>query len=271
MNTQRWKIVLEYDGTPFQGWQRQAHGPSVQQAIEEAIEKFAQERVTVNAAGRTDTGVHALGQVASFDLQKNTKAHVVRDALNAHLRPLPIVVHRCEAVASDFHARFSALARAYEYHILNQAAPLALARQRALHVARPLDVAAMQQAAKYLVGKHDFTSFRASECQAPSPVKTIDAVRLTKHARHGFDGAEIIFAVRARSFLHHMVRNIIGSLLWVGAGTWGLDDFKMALAARDRRASGPTAPPDGLYLTGIAYNASESEALFRPEITAQAP
>lgn len=243
----RFKLTLEYDGGGFVGWQRQENGPSVQQAVEEAVRAFCGEAVTVHAAGRTDAGVHALGQVVHLDIARETSADTVRDALNFHLKPAPIAVLRAEAVGPDFHARFSATARAYLYRIVNRRAPLALDRGRAWHVLQPLDAEAMQAAAQVLVGRHDFTSFRAVLCQAKSPVKTLDALEVTR------DGAELRIAARARSFLHHQVRNIVGTLKLVGEGKWTRDDVARALAARDRAAAGPTAPAEGLYLTEVRY------------------
>ena len=243
----RWKLTIEYDGGPFVGWQRQDNGPSVQASVEEAIEQFSGEAVTVYAAGRTDSGVHALGQVAHVDLSKETTADTVRDAVNFHLKPQPVAVIAAEAVDADFHARFSAVARHYRYRILNRRAPPALAAGRVWHVGAPLDAAAMHDAAQALVGKHDFTSFRAVACQADSPVKTLDAIAVTR------EGDEILIEVRARSFLHHQVRNFAGTLKLVGEGKWSRGDVEDTLAARDRSRAGPTAPPEGLYLMRVLY------------------
>jgi tRNA pseudouridine38-40 synthase len=243
----RYKLTIEYDGGPFCGWQRQGNGPSVQQAIEEAIDKFAQERVTVHGAGRTDAGVHALGQVAHIDLAKETDADTVRDAINFYLRPHPIAVLAAAVAPAEFHARFSAKGRAYFYRIVNRRAPLALDRGRAWHVAPLLDAEAMHAAAQHLVGHHDFTTFRSAECQADSPMKTLDAISVKRHG----DGISI--AVRARSFLHNQVRIITGTLKLVGDGKWTADDVAAALAAKDRTKGGPTAPPHGLYLTRVEY------------------
>lgn len=243
----RYRLTIEYDGGPFCGWQRQGNGPSVQQALEEAIDKFAQERVTVHGAGRTDAGVHALGQVAHFDLAKETDADTVRDAINFHLKPQPIAVLAAAVAPAEFHARFSAKGRAYIYSIVNRRGPLALDRGRAWHVAPVLDAEAMHAAAQHLVGHHDFTSFRSAECQADSPVKTLDAISVKRHG----DGISI--AVRARSFLHNQVRIITGTLKLVGEGKWTAGDVVAALAAMDRTKSGPTAPPDGLYLMRVEY------------------
>ncbi len=243
----RWKLTVEYDGGPFVGWQRQDNGPSVQQALEEAVEAFAQERPTVQGAGRTDAGVHALGQVAHVDIAKPADAKTVRDAINHHLGKTPIVVLTAEAVDADFHARFSATGRAYRYRILNRRPPPTLDAGRVWHVGPELDVAAMAEGARRLLGRHDFTSFRAAECQADSPVKTLDRLDVVA------DGAEIHLIVEAKSFLHHQVRNFAGTLKRVGDGHWTPDDVGRILQARDRSAAGPTAPAHGLYLTRVAY------------------
>lgn len=243
----RYRITVEYDGGSFVGWQRQANGPSVQAALEEAVRRFCGETVLVEGAGRTDAGVHALGQVAHFDLAKDTTADTVMKAVNFHLKPAPVAVLAAEAVAEDFHARFSAVKRAYLYRVANRRAPLALERGRAWFVPQPLDAAAMHDAAQVLVGHHDFTSFRASECQAQSPVKTLDLLTVTRV------GETIEVRAAARSFLHHQVRNFVGSLKLVGEGRWTAGDLRSALEARDRAAAGPTAPACGLYLTEVAY------------------
>lgn len=243
----RYRLTLEYDGTPFAGWQRQENGPSVQAALEDAVFKLSAERVTVTGAGRTDSGVHALGQVAHFDLNKEFPADTVRDALNAHLRPSPVSVIEALAVGEDFHARFSALARHYEYRILSRRAPPALDRARVWHVARVLDVETMQAAAQQLIGKHDFTTFRSIQCQANSPLKTLDRLDVSR------SGNEIVVYARARSFLHNQVRSMVGSLRLVGEGKWSVTDMKRALEARDRAACGPVAPPEGLYLVRVDY------------------
>lgn len=243
----RFRLTLEYDGSPFVGWQRQAGGPSVQQALEEAVFGFAQERVTVFGAGRTDAGVHATGQVAHFDLAKQTDATTVRDALNHHLRPKPIAVLAAAQADEAFDARFSARARIYRYRIVNRRAPLTLERGRAWQVAAPLDEGAMAEAAKALVGRHDFTSFRAVACQAASPVKTLDALSVAR------TGEVVVVSARARSFLQHQVRIMTGALKLVGEGKWRASDVERALAARDRARGGATAPPDGLYLTEVLY------------------
>lgn len=243
----RYRITLEYDGSGFVGWQRQDNGPSVQAAVERAIFGFCAEAVTVFAAGRTDAGVHATGQVAHFDIEKATTAATVADALNAHLRPDPIAVLRADAVDAGFDARLSARQRAYLYRIVNRRAPLTIDRGRAWQVATPLDPAAMHAAAQRLVGRHDFSTFRASLCQARSPVKTLDLLSVER------DGEEIRVRARARSFLHHQVRNMVGTLRLVGEGKWTAEDVSAALDARDRARGGPTAPADGLYLTEVVY------------------
>jgi tRNA pseudouridine38-40 synthase len=243
----RWKLTIEHDGSPYVGWQRQAEGASVQQEIEEAIWKFSGETVRLHAAGRTDAGVHALGQVAHFDLERPSDSHTVREALNAHLRPQPISVLSAEAVDNHFHARMSARRRRYRYVILNRPARAALDIGRAWHLAYTLDIPAMREGAAHLLGQHDFSTFRASECQAKSPVKTLDQFDIVE------DGAYLNFEVSARSFLHHQVRNMVGTLALVGRGKWSPARVAQALAARDRTAGGPTAPPDGLYLVGVDY------------------
>jgi tRNA pseudouridine38-40 synthase len=243
----RYKLVLEYDGGPFAGWQWQENGPSVQAALEEAVFKLAQEQVTLTGAGRTDAGVHARGQVAHFDLIKEFPANTVRDALNAHVRPHPIAVLEAAVVPADFHARFSAVARHYEYRILCRRAPPALDRGHVWHVGRRLDAGAMAQAARTLLGTHDFTTFRSSECQAKSPVRSLD--RLDVSAQ----GDEIVVYASARSFLHHQVRSMVGTLKLVGEGKWTDAGVAQALAARDRTRCGPVAPPDGLTLLRVDY------------------
>jgi tRNA pseudouridine38-40 synthase len=243
----RYKIIVEYDGGGFVGWQRQANGPSVQAALEEAVFRFCGERVLVEGAGRTDAGVHALAMAAHLDLTAETTAETVMKAVNFHLKPAPVAVLSAEVVSDDFHARFSAVRRAYLYRIVNRRAPLALERGRAWFVPQPLDAAAMHAAAQVLVGHHDFTSFRASECQAKSAVKTLDLLSVQR------DGELIEIRSEARSFLHHQVRNFAGSLRLVGEGKWSAEDLRRALEARDRAAAGPTAPAEGLYLTGVSY------------------
>jgi tRNA pseudouridine38-40 synthase len=244
---QRYKLTIEYDGTPFVGWQIQDNGPSVQARITEAVRAFSGEEVLVRGAGRTDAGVHALGQVAHFDLTNDWSSDTVRDALNAHLRPHAVAVLAAEHAAGDFDARFSATRRRYVYRIINRRADLALDRNRAWRVARDLDAAAMHDAAQGLVGRHDFTTFRAAECQARSPVKTLDSLDVERR------GDELRVAAVARSFLHHQVRSMVGSLVRVGEGGWSRDDLVAALAARARAACGPVAPPYGLYLVAVEY------------------
>jgi tRNA pseudouridine38-40 synthase len=243
----RYKLLIEYDGAPFAGWQIQADAPTVQGVLTAAVEAFSGEKVAVHGAGRTDAGVHALGQVAHVDLQKEWDTDTVRDALTAQLRPNPVAVLAAERVAEDFDARFSARARHYVYRIVNRRADLALERGRAWRVPRPLDAKAMQAAAQGLLGKHDFTTFRAAECQAKSPVKTLDRLDVAR------EGDEIRVSASARSFLHHQVRSMVGSLVLVGEGRWSAQDLASALAARDRTACGPIAPPDGLYLVRVDY------------------
>lgn len=247
----RYKLTLEYDGAGFVGWQRQRNGLSVQESLETALARFCGETVLVTGAGRTDSGVHALGQVAHFDLAKSAPSEVVRNALNFHLRPAAISVLAAEAVSDSFDARLSAIERVYRYRILNRHAPPAVERGRVWHVRRPLDVAAMQEGARHLIGRHDFSSFRDSLCQAKSPVKTLDALTV------GRCGEEVEIVARARSFLHRQVRNMAGTLQLVGLGRWRPDDVAEALLARDRRAGGPTAPAAGLYLVAVHYPAAD--------------
>ncbi|MCG8445114.1 MAG: tRNA pseudouridine(38-40) synthase TruA [Hyphomicrobiales bacterium] len=243
----RYKLTLEYDGTPFFGWQRQAGQVSVQEVLESAILGFSGERVTVQAAGRTDTGVHARGQVVHADFGKDWPEDTVRDALNAHLRPHPVAVLCAERTPDDFEARFSATARHYLYRIINRRADLALERNRAWQVAVPLNVDAMHVAAQALIGQHDFTTFRAAECQAQSPVKTLHRIAVMRQLD------EIVVTCSARSFLHHQVRSIVGSLKRVGEGKWPVTGVKSALEARDRARCGPVAPACGLYLMRVDY------------------
>lgn len=243
----RYKLIIEYDGSPFWGWQYQDKGPSVQGALEDAVAAMTGERVRVNGAGRTDAGVHALGQVAHIDLTKDYRADRVRDALNAHLRPHPIGVLSAEIVPDTFDARFSATKRHYIYRIVNHRANLALKAGQAWRVPRPLNADAMHEAAQVLLGKHDFTTFRDTECQAKSPEKTLDALDVTR------SGDEVSITTSARSFLHSQVRSMVGSLVWVGHGRWKAQDLREALEARDRTACGPVAPPDGLYLVRVEY------------------
>jgi len=243
----RYKLTIEYDGTPFVGWQVQDNGSSVQGVLTDSIAAFTGERVVVAGAGRTDARVHALGQVAHVDLAKDWDVDTVRDAINFHLRPQPIAVLTAEQVADNFDARFSAIKRQYLYRIVNRRADLALAQNRAWRVPRPLDGDAMHAAAQSLVGRHDFTTFRAAECQAKSPVKTLDRLDIRR------DGDEVHVTASARSFLHHQVRSMVGSLVHVGEGKWSPDDLAGALAARDRTRCGQVAPPQGLYLVRVEY------------------
>jgi tRNA pseudouridine38-40 synthase len=243
----RYKLTIEYDGGGLAGWQRQKNGPSVQAILEEAVWRFCGERVTVHGAGRTDAGVHALGQTAHLDLQRSFDLDVIRGALNHHVRPAAVAVLAVVEAAANFDARRSARARRYLYRIVNRRAPLALDRGRAWHVGSPLDAEAMRMAAALLLGRHDFTTFRDSLCQAKSPVKTLDRLDVERI------GEEIHVTAAARSFLHHQVRNMVGTLKLVGAGKWRAEDVAAALAARDRRRGGPTAPAEGLYLVAVVY------------------
>jgi tRNA pseudouridine38-40 synthase len=243
----RYKLVIEYDGAPFVGWQVQDNGLSVQGILTAAIAAFCGETIAVQGAGRTDAGVHARGQVAHIDFAKEWDTDTVRDAINAHLRPHPVAVLSAEIVPADFDARFSAVKRHYRYRIVNRRADLALDRRRAWKIARPLDAVAMHDAAQRLVGRHDFTTFRAAECQAKSPVKTLDRLDVERQ------GEDIRVHASARSFLHTQVRSLVGSLALVGEGRWSADDIARALNARDRAACGPVAPPDGLYLVRVDY------------------
>jgi tRNA pseudouridine38-40 synthase len=243
----RYRLTIEYDGAPFSGWQIQAEELTVQGVLTAAVAAFAGESTVVQGAGRTDAGVHARGQVAHIDLAREWDTDTVRDALNAHLRPHPVAVLAAERVADDFNARTSATRRHYLYRIINRRPDLTLEAGHAWRVPRPLDCAAMHEAAQRLVGKHDFTTFRAAECQAKSPVKTLDQLDVTRH------GDEVHIVASARSFLHHQVRSMVGSLALVGDAKWRADDLERALQARDRTACGPVAPPDGLYLMRVDY------------------
>tara|TARA_B100000686_G_C16773542_1_gene966867 strand:+ start:830 stop:1588 length:759 start_codon:yes stop_codon:yes gene_type:complete len=243
----RYKLTLEYDGRGLVGWQRQANGPSVQELIEQAAEKFCGQTTTCTGAGRTDAGVHALGQVAHIDFKPPFPADTVRDALNAYLRPSKVAVLDAALVSEEFHSRFSATQREYLYIIINRRAPLALRRGRAWLIPRHLDIEPMQVASEHLLGKHDFTSFRAVECQAKSPVKTIDKIKISR------EGEIIQIGVEARSFLHRQVRNIVGTLTLVGERKLQPDDMKVILEAKDRTTAGPCAPAGGLYLKAISY------------------
>ena len=253
----RYRLILEYDGGPFVGWQRQANGPSVQQAVETAVTRFSGEAVRVHCAGRTDAGVHALGQVAHLDLSRDWPPDTVRNAINHHVKPQPVAVLAAERVAAGFDARHWAIGRAYLYRLLCRRAPLTIDRGRAWHVTEPLDAAAMHKAAQTLLGWHDFTSFRAAECQANSPLRTLDRLDVTS-APDARGGLDIRVVAEARSFLHHQVRNIVGTLALVGRGRWPVARVRQALEARDRAAAGPTAPPEGLYLISVRYPNPES-------------
>lgn len=243
----RWKLVLEWDGGPFFGWQRQVNGPSVQAALERAAGAMTGERVTAHAAGRTDAGVHALGMAVHVDLAKQHTPHRLREGLNALLRPDPVAVLRAERVADDWHARFSCLGRRYLYRIANRRAPLTVERGRAWRIGPELEVAAMQEGAAHLVGRHDFTTFRSVHCQSESPVKTLDRLEVEQV------GDEIRIHAAARSFLHHQVRSMVGCLALVGQGQWRPEQMREALEARDRAALGLNAPPEGLYFVEAVY------------------
>ncbi len=243
----RYRLTIEYDGAPFAGWQIQADLMTAQGALTAAVEALTGEKVAVQGAGRTDAGVHARGQVAHVDLAKDWDTDTIRDGLNAHLRPHPLAILAAEPVAADFNARTSAVKRHYLYRIINRRADLTLDAGHAWRVPRPLDAAAMQEAAQRLVGKHSFTTFRAAECQAKSPVKTLQSLDVERA------GGEVTVTASARSFLHHQVRSMVGSLVMVGEGKWSAKDLESALKARDRAACGPVAPPDGLYLMRVDY------------------
>jgi tRNA pseudouridine38-40 synthase len=243
----RFALTLEYDGGPFMGLQRQDHGPSVQQAVEEAITAVTGETVTMHSAGRTDSGVHALAMRSHVDIAKDIEPFRLMEALNALLRPAPIAVLACEAKPDDWHARFSCVGRAYEYRIANRRAPLTLEKGKAWHLARDLDAEAMHRAAQALVGRHDFTTFRSAHCQAKDPVKTLDRLAVRREGDH------VIIEAEARSFLHHQVRSMVGTLALVGQGQWREEQVAEALAARDRAALGLNAPSEGLYFVRAAY------------------
>jgi tRNA pseudouridine38-40 synthase len=243
----RWRLTIEYDGGPFMGWQRQEHGPSVQQSLEEALERMTGEQAAFIAAGRTDAGVHALAMSAHVDVTKSLTAHRLREGLNALVRPQPISVLDVEEVADDWHARFSCVGRRYLYRILNRRAPPALDRGRVWHVAVPLEVEAMREGAAMLVGRHDFTTFRSAQCQSESPVKTLDSLDVSRV------GEEIHIEAAARSFLHHQVRSMVGCLAMVGRRQWRPENMRKALEARERAALGFNAPPQGLYFVRAIY------------------
>ncbi|HKC03187.1 MAG TPA: tRNA pseudouridine(38-40) synthase TruA [Sphingomicrobium sp.] len=243
----RWRLTIEYDGGPFIGWQRQDHGPSVQQTLEEALRRMTGELASFNAAGRTDAGVHALAMSAHVDVTKSLTPHRLREGLNALVRPHPVSILEVEEVADDWHARFSCLGRRYLYRMLCRRAPPALDHGRVWHIAVPLDVEAVREGAAHLVGRHDFTTFRSAHCQSDSPVKTLDRLDVTQVDE------EIHVAAAARSFLHHQVRSMVGCLALVGRGQWKPGDMRQALEARDRAALGLNAPPQGLYFVEAVY------------------
>jgi tRNA pseudouridine38-40 synthase len=257
----RYRLDIEYDGRPYHGFQAQGSLPTVQASIERAVKGFCGETLRLQAAGRTDTGVHALQQVVHIELERDWRPEVVRDALNAHLVPEPIAVLAATLVDETFHARFSARGRRYLYRIVNRVAPPSLDRGRAWHIKKPLDVAAMDLAARVLVGHHDFTTFRDVDCQAKSPMKTLDVAAVSR------DGDEVRLVFAARSFLHRQVRSMTGSLAEVGAGRWTAADLKAALEARDRKACGPVAPAEGLYLAAVEYSPGALEARSTTQIT----
>jgi tRNA pseudouridine38-40 synthase len=243
----RFRLTVEFDGRPFMGWQRQAHGPSVQQAIEEAILAVAGEAAIIHAAGRTDAGVHGLAMTAHADIAKPIAPFRLMEALNALLRPAPVAILDCTVVPNDWHARFSCIGRRYLYRIVNRRAPLTLDLGHAWRIAKDLDAGAMHEAAQVLTGQHDFTTFRSVHCQAQSPVKTLDRLDVRR------EGEEVLVEAAARSFLHHQVRSMVGCLAMVGQGQWRAEDLKAALDARDRAALGFNAPPDGLYFVAARY------------------
>jgi tRNA pseudouridine38-40 synthase len=243
----RFRLTVEYDGRPYMGWQRQAHGPSVQQAIEDVANAITGETATLYAAGRTDAGVHALAMVAHVDIEKTFTPFRLMEALNALLKPQPVSIVACAVVADDWHARFSCIGRDYLYRIVNRRAPLALEAGHAWRIARALDADAMHAAAQILVGRHDFTTFRSAHCQAESPVKTLDRLDVRREGDH------VLIEASARSFLHHQVRSMVGCLSMVGQDQWSADDLRAALEAKDRAALGLNAPPDGLYFVSARY------------------
>lgn len=243
----RYALTLEFDGGPFMGLQRQSHGPSVQQSVEDAVHAITGETAIMHAAGRTDAGVHALAMQAHVEIEKPFTPFRLMEAINAKLRPDPIAVTACEEVPDDWHARFSCIGRAYVYRIVNRRAPLTLERGKAWQVAKPLDAQAMHRAAQFLVGRHDFTTFRSVHCQAQSPLKTLDRLDVRREGEH------VLIEAEARSFLHHQVRSMVGCLAMVGMGRWPEEQVREALEARDRQALGLNAPPDGLYFVRAVY------------------
>ena len=244
----RFKIIIEYDGTPFVGWQKQENGRSVQASIESAIEKLFDEKITIFGAGRTDAGVHAIGQTAHFDVsKKNFDTYIIKNALNDHLRPLPISILNVEKVDENFHSRFDAIQRKYLYRIINRKSPLTIEKGRAWQVHKTLNIDPMKDCIPLIVGKHDFTTFRSAHCQSDSPIKTIDEVKITQSDEN------IYFGISAKSFLHHQVRSIVGSLKMVGEGSWSINDFDTALQSKDRSKCGALAPSEGLYFMEVKY------------------
>lgn len=252
--TQRWKLTIEYDGTKYAGWQRQENALAVQECVETAIHKFSGETVVAHVCGRTDAGVHAVGQVAHIDLEKDTDGKTVRDAVNFHLRPEKIAIVKAEPVDTTFHARTGALKRTYCYKITcNRRTETIIDANRVWHFSRDLDIAAMNKAAKYLLGEHDFTSFRAAECQANSPIKTLTRLEFSENKTAIGFGRHLELWAEARSFLHHQIRNMAGSLAFVGEGKWTPEDIKTVLEAKDRTKAGPMAPACGLYFVDVDY------------------
>ena len=244
----RYKIIIEYDGTPFVGWQKQENGRSIQESIESAIKKIFEEEVVIFGAGRTDAGVHAIGQTAHFDIKKKSfDAYVIKNALNDHLRPLPISILDVEEVDENFHARFDAIQRKYLYRIINRKSPLTIEKGRAWQVHKSLSVELMKKCIPLIEGKHDFTTFRSSHCQSESPIKTIDEVKITQSDEN------IYFGISAKSFLHHQVRSLVGSLKMVGDGSWSIQDFDNALKSKNRSKCGALAPSEGLYFMEVKY------------------
>ena len=244
----RHKIKIEYDATPFIGWQRQENGQSIQGAIEDSIKNIFGETITIFGAGRTDAGVHAMGQVAHFDINnKELEPFVIKNALNDHLRPFPIAILDVDEVDNQFHARFNALQRKYLYRIVNRKSPLTIEKGRAWHVHKDIEVDPMKECISLIEGKHDFTTFRSAHCQSDSPIKTIDSLKITKSDEN------IYFGFSAKSFLHHQVRSIVGSLKLVGEQSWSVNDFSDALSSKERSRCGAVAPPDGLYFMEVKY------------------
>lgn len=265
---QRWKLTIEYDGTPYCGWQRQSHALSIQQRLEDAFFAFCQQTLTLSVAGRTDAGVHARGQVAHVDLdygERPLSGYDLVRAVNFYLRESGIVLLEAVPVPMDFHARYSALSKLYTYRVLNRLSPPALERHQVWHLRDSLDCEAMREGAACLIGHHDFTTFRAINCQAKSPLRTLDRLDIQELSVPG--GREILFHAEGRSFLHHQVRNMVGTLSLVGRGKWAPEDVAAALAARDRTRGGPTAPPDGLALISVRYDSTKpSPSRYVPSV-----